>query len=102
MGLLKKYAKDSNACTVTFSIPKEAACKAYSVHLVGEFNDWNEQRTPLKKSKDGSLSVAVELKAGREYQYRYLLDSRTWQNDYRADKYVYSPFGACDNSVVMI
>jgi 1,4-alpha-glucan branching enzyme len=102
MGLLKKYAKDSNACIVTFSIPKEAACTAKSAHLVGEFNNWNEQGTPLKKIKDGSLSVAVELKAGREYQYRYLLDSKTWQNDYRADKYVYSLYGACDNSVVMV
>jgi 1,4-alpha-glucan branching enzyme len=102
MGLLKKYVKDRNACVVTFSIPKEAASAAKSAHLVGEFNDWSEQRTPLKRSKDGSLSVAVELKAGREYQYRYLVDHQTWQNDFRADKYVYSLYGACDNSVVMV
>jgi len=100
--LIKKYAKDSNACAVTFRIPKETAPAVQSVHLVGEFNDWNERRTPMKKSRDGSLSVVMELKAGREYQYRYLIDGKTWQNDFQADRYASSPYGACDNSVVIV
>jgi 1,4-alpha-glucan branching enzyme len=102
MGLFKKYAKNSNACSVTFSIPKETAPAGKSVHLVGEFNDWQERSTPLKKSRDGSFKVVVELKAGREYQYRYLIDGQKWQNDFQADKYVHSSYGVCENSVVMV
>jgi hypothetical protein len=56
----------------------------------------------MVRSKDGSLKVALELKAGREYQYRYLLDGKTWENDFQADKYVPSPYGACENSVVIV
>jgi len=44
----------------------------------------------------------VKLKTGREYQYRYLIDGRNWQNDVQADKYVHSSYGACENSVVMV
>jgi 1,4-alpha-glucan branching enzyme len=102
MGLIKKYAKSNNTCSVTFSLPKEAVKSCKNVHLVGEFNDWQEQRTPMIKSKDGSLKVALELKAGREYQYRYLIDGKTWENDFQADKYMPSSYGACDNSVVVV
>jgi hypothetical protein len=102
MGLIKKYAKGKNTCSVTFSHPKEAVKTAKNVHLVGEFNDWQEKRTPMIKSKDGSLKVALELKTGMEYQYRYLIDGKTWENDFQADKYVPSSYGACDNSVVIV
>jgi len=102
MGLIKKYAKGNGTCRVTFSLPKETVRTAKNVHLVGEFNDWQEKRTPMVKSKDGSLRVVLDLKAGREYQYRYLIDGTTWENDFKADKYVPSPYGACDNSVVIV
>jgi len=102
MGLIKKYTKDRGTCSVTFSLPKEVVGAAKGAHLVGEFNGWQEQGTAMIRSKDGSLKVALELKAGREYQYRYLIDGRTWQNDFKADKYVPSPFGACENSVVIV
>jgi 1,4-alpha-glucan branching enzyme len=102
MGLIKKYAKNNGTCSVTFSLPKEAVKTAQNVHLVGEFNDWQEQRTAMIKSRDGSLKVAVDLMAGREYQYRYLIDGKTWENDTKADKYVHSPYGACENSVVIV
>ena len=102
MGLIKKYAKGKSTCSVTFSLPKEAVGTAQSAHLVGEFNNWQEQRTAMIKSRDGSLKVALELKAGREYQFRYLIDGKTWENDFQADKYAPSPYGACENSVVVV
>jgi 1,4-alpha-glucan branching enzyme len=102
MGLIKKYAKGNNTCNVTFSLPKEAVNAAKNVHLVGEFNEWQKERTPMIRSKDGSIKVALELKSGREYQYRYLIDGKTWENDFQADKYVPSPYGAFDNSVVIV
>jgi 1,4-alpha-glucan branching enzyme len=102
MGLMKKYAKDKDTCFVTFSLPKEAVKTARRVHLVGEFNNWQQRHTPMVKLKDGSSAVGLELKTGREYQYRYLIDGKIWKNDFQADKYMPSPYGACDNSVVIV
>ncbi len=102
MALLKKYAKNNDTCRVTFSLQKEAVRTAQKVQLVGEFNNWQEQGTPMVRSKDGSLKAVLELKAGREYQFRYLIDGKTWENDFQADKYAPSPYGACENSVVVV
>jgi hypothetical protein len=56
----------------------------------------------LKKLKDGTFSVTVNLESDREYQFRYLIDDSIWENDWEADKYVPSPFGNADNSVVVV
>ncbi len=102
MGLTKKYAKGKAICSVTFSLPKEAVKTAKTAYLVGEFNNWQIHATPMKKATDGSFESTLRLKAGKEYQYRYLIDDQTWENDYKADKYVPSAYGACDNSVVIV
>jgi len=102
MSLMKKYAKAKNTCSVTFSHPREAVKTAKTVHLVGEFNDWQLHATPMKKATDGSFKTTLELKAGKEHQYRYLIDDQKWENDYKADKYVVSAYGQCENSVVII
>ena len=46
--------------------------------------------------------TTLELKPGREYQFRYLIDGRQWENDWHADKYVQSPIGDSENSVVVV
>ena len=56
----------------------------------------------MKKKKDGSFTAKVKLATGREYQYRYLLDGKRWENDWEADKYVPAPFSNTDNSVVIV
>lgn len=102
MSIKKQYVKDKSVCKVTFSLPKKAAASAKTVHLVGEFNNWDEKVTPMKKLKDGSFSITLELETGREYQFRYLIDGIEWENDWEADKYVRTHFGTCDNSVVVV
>lgn len=102
MALEKKYSEDSSLCKVTFSLSNEIAKSAKTVHLVGQFNDWDEKTTPMKKLKDGSFSVTLDLETGREYQFRYLIDHKIWENDWNADKYVVTHFGDCDNSVVVV
>ena len=102
MALKKKYLKDKSQCKVTFSLTKEATRSAKTIHLVGEFNNWDEKATPMKKSKNGSFSITLDLAAGRQYQFRYLLDGKTWDNDWDADEYMFSHFGVCDNSVVIL
>lgn len=68
--------------------------------MVGEFNDWNMFSLPMKKQRDGSFKLVLDLEAGRSYQFRYLLDSYRWENDWNADNYAFSEFGNCENSVI--
>ena len=73
-----------------------------TVTLVGDFNSWSQEATPLKLGEDGLWTATLALEAGREYHFRYLIDGRTWENDWNADKYVPSPYGDADNSVVIV
>jgi 1,4-alpha-glucan branching enzyme len=101
-GIRKEYLKSRKACKVTFRLPKIAAADAQSVCIVGDFNDWNLYANPMKKLKNGSYTVTLELEPGREYQFRYLIDGSNWENDWNADKYVKGPYGDSDNSVVCL
>jgi 1,4-alpha-glucan branching enzyme len=102
MSLTKQFLKSKPVAKVTFSVPAEAAEGAQSVAVVGEFNGWSAEAAPLKKQKDGSFKGIVELEAGKEYQFRYLVDGEKWVNDYEADKYVASPVSVEENSVVVL
>jgi 1,4-alpha-glucan branching enzyme len=98
----KLYLKNKALCKVTFTLPKQAVKDAKTVHLVGEFNGWDIYATPLKKMKNGSFQATLQLEAGRSYQFRYLIDEKTWENDWKADGYTPSSFGAVENSVVNV
>ena len=102
MSLKKQFMKSKPVCKVTFHLSKEAVAKAKKVSLVGDFNAWDIEATPMKKQKDGGFSVTLNLEQGREYQFRYLIDGTTWENDWCADKYVPSILGGADNSVVVL
>ena len=99
MSLSKRFLKSKPLCKVTFRLPAEAAPEAEQVTIVGEFNDWSETATPMQKLKSGEFKLTIDLETGREYQFRYLIDSETWENDWEADKYVPTDAGD-DNSVV--
>ena len=102
MSLKKQYLKSKPECKVTFTLPKEALLKAKKITLVGEFNNWSKSKTPMKKMENGSASISLTLKTGREYQYRYLINGKTWENDWEADKYVASSIPGVENSVVIL
>ena len=102
VGIKKEYVKSRKTCKVTFRLPRIAATDAKSVCIVGDFNNWNLYANPMTKLKNGNYTVTLELKPGREYQFRYLIDESKWENDWNADKYVRSPFGDSDNSVVVV
>ncbi|MCB0662122.1 MAG: hypothetical protein KDC24_05250 [Saprospiraceae bacterium] len=99
----KSFAKTGKVCKATFNLPKEAVVDAKNVVLLGDFNNWNvEDPTSMKKKKDGSFETTVELTPGREYQFRYLIDSVRWENDWNADDYVAVPAFGVYNSLVVI
>ena len=97
--IAKKFLKSKPVCKATFTLPAEAVQGAKKVVLVGDFNGWDtDAGIKMKKQKD-VYKTTVELETGKEYEFRYLLDGETWENDWAADKYVATPFGV-DNSVV--
>ncbi len=99
----KQYLKTKPVCKVTFSLPAEATDGADSVLVMGDFNEWNtENATPLIRQKDGSFRLVLDLPAGQDYEFRYLIDNERWENDWEADGYVPSPYFGIDNSVVSL
>ncbi|MBI4699441.1 MAG: PilZ domain-containing protein [Nitrospirae bacterium] len=100
-GISKQYLKTRPVCKVTFRLPKEAAAEAKFVALVGEFNNWDQIGIPMKRSKNGDFTVTLDLAAGREYRFKYLIDGTRWENDWKADKYIPNEFGI-DDSVVVV
>jgi hypothetical protein len=99
-GLVKEYL-DNGECKVTFLLPEKAAPDAQSVTLVGDFNDWNSDTTPMMRLESGDFLVTLNLPCNGEYRFRYLIDGNRWENDWNADKYVPNAFGSDDSVVVL-
>lgn len=98
MPVKKHYISKHTICKVSFYLPKHA--DAQSVYLVGEFNQWDEQATPMTRLKSGEWKSEMRLEAGQEYRYRYLVNGTEWLVDPDADKYVPNPYGQEDAVVV--
>lgn len=97
----KRYLKSGNKCKVTFRLPKEAAGDVKRVYLVGDFNNWNTKASPMNRLKSGEFKLELNLDAGKEYRFKYLIDDNRWENHWNADKYVSNKFGT-DDSVVVV
>jgi 1,4-alpha-glucan branching enzyme len=102
MALQKKYLKNKPVCKVKFELPKEVTGSAAKVSLVGEFNGWDDGAGKMKKQKNGSYAVTLDLEPGAEYQFRYVIDDERWENDPDADKYTPNNYSGADNSVVVV
>ena len=102
--LEKTYVKSRKIGKVTFQLAKSEVPEGVvveNVHLVGDFNDWDELKTPMKYSKKHKAYRAIlELVPGEEYQFRYLVNGEIWCNDWAADAYIPNNLGE-DNCVVV-
>jgi hypothetical protein len=101
--ITKKYVKSRKVSKVTFEIPKNELpedIQVESIDLVGDFNDWEPMATPLKRTKNRSYKVTLDLNPETEYQFRYLVNRERWYNDWHADAYVPNNLGD-DNCVVI-
>lgn len=96
--------------------PKEAASKpnptvfscradeARAVSLVGTFNDWNPDATPMSRNAAGEWTVTLELAPGR-YEYKFVVDGQ-WCCEPGCDDASFSsadcvenPFGSRNRSI---
>ncbi len=97
----KSLTEQNGAATaqVTFVLPD--GLWADTVHLVGDFNDWDQASHPFHYHRKGEWRLTVELQPGRAYHFRYLLNGRDWTTDRTADAYSRSTEGI-DHFVVAL
>lgn len=102
MSLKKQFSKSKTVCKVTFTVDAELITGAKEVAVLGQFNNWDPSEDTMRKLKDGSFTKTIELEAGQEYQFRYLVDGERWINEPQADKFLHSGVAAEENSVVAL
>ncbi len=73
MGTLPRYSAKRNLHHADFFCQAPAA---QLVSLVGDFNQWNPQATPMHKTPDGRWMVSVELSHGY-HCYLFLVDGKS-------------------------
>ena len=100
MSIEKKILAKKRVCKVTFNLPVSVAETARTASVVGQFNDWDPTRHPMKRTKDGEFSVTLELPGSKEYEFRYLVDETSWETDWEADSIKPTPWGDQYNSVI--
>ena len=77
---------------VTFSFESRGAKE---VVLVGDFNNWNAKKHPMKNNGNGMWSKSVVIPPGR-YEYKFLVD-RKWKVDPQNDRTCLNCFGTNNN-----
>jgi 1,4-alpha-glucan branching enzyme len=92
--ITKRSGQREHTVLVTFQFPADSY--AESVHLVGDFNDWNNTSLPLECCRTNATNweLTIELAADFSYQFRYLINGSVWVNDSKADDYNYNTFGS--------
>ncbi len=74
---------------------------ARTVSVVGDFNDWDPNATPLREAADaGVWTITVPLAAGR-HQYVFMVDGNRWTPDPAAPTAIEDDFGM-PNSVITV
>lgn len=102
--LTKQIIKSRQVIKVVFVVPQAElpeGMEVATIHVVGEFNDWDETAVPLNyHKKEQAYRAVVELEPDRTYQFRYLINGDYWCNDWSADEYTPNSLGE-DNCVVI-
>jgi 1,4-alpha-glucan branching enzyme len=73
--------------------------KAHIVQIAGDFNDWQPEKTQMKKANDGTWQVRIPLAKGI-YHYRLVVDGQ-WQQDPHNEASEPNPYGGM-NSVIKV
>lgn len=79
---------------LSFDLPE-----AREVYVAGDFNSWDTQSLPMKKTKEGVWEVNLKLPSGR-YEYKLFADS-SWVEDIPTPEMVSNPFGT-QNFVIQV
>ncbi|MFY0627864.1 MAG: isoamylase early set domain-containing protein [Reichenbachiella sp.] len=102
MSIKKQFLKSKDLYKVTWSLDKKAANSAENVVLSGDFNNWSLSSDNFTKLKNGSFKLTLELPKDKEYQFRYLVDGKSWLNEKDADKFVDNQISNEQNCVLSL
>lgn len=69
------------------------------VFLMGDFNEWNMKKHPMKMGKQGKWEKIVYLQPGR-YEYKFLADG-VWRLDPNNFLTCTNSFGT-DNNIILV
>lgn len=93
----KKFVKSRQVCKITFAVPETELPEGLDIDalfLVGDFNEWDETATPMKRNREGVYRTTIELAPGQGTQFRYLANGVHWFNAWDADNYLPNGFGS--------
>lgn len=103
MSIKRQYLKSKQLCKVTFRLINGNGLDARHIRIIGEFNGWDFEAEPMEKSGNGVFTKVLELGTDQEYQFRYLVDGKFWENDPDADDLVPAGTGKEDyNSLIVL
>ncbi len=71
------------------------AIEAENVILMGDFNNWNPEKHPMKKDENGMWIKALILHPGN-YEYKFMVDGQ-WIEDPQNDRLCPNCFGTYNN-----
>ncbi|PEN14949.1 isoamylase [Longibacter salinarum] len=98
--MIKKVNKrGSNKVKVTFVLPENHP-HAADMHVVGDFNNWEEGRNKFVRRSNQTYSTNVMLKEGQRYAFRYYSPSNGWENEPNADAFEHNEHGS-DNCIIV-
>ena len=63
------------------------APNAASVHVIGTFNDWNEESHPMEKLGPGGIHKIFIPGVGENEMYKYLIQTPAGEKLYKADPF---------------
>jgi hypothetical protein len=81
----------SNQVKVTFVVPHDPAQPRISV--LGDFNAWDPNATPLVKRANNTRSASVTLDPNKQYEFRYRTVEGEWLDEAEADGYKPNAYG---------
>ena len=99
MSIKKQFLKSKPVCKVAFRVDATEVSGAKKVQILGDFNNWDRTAESMTMLKTNDFTATLELEAGKEYQFRYLIDGSSWKNESEADRFVANEFGA-ENGVI--
>ena len=85
------FTKGRKNGTIRFSYSSQDGAR--KVCLAGSFSQW--QPVTMRKQKNGSFAVTVEVPAGT-HEYRFIVDGR-WTTDPDNESYVPNPYGSANS-----
>ena len=72
--------------------------KATAVSVVGDFNDWNKDKNPLKL-ENGTWKGSMTLKPGR-HEYKFVVNNTDWITDPKSSETVADKYGGRSSILV--